>query len=76
MSKEKINFEEFQKKAVAALEILKVVIAESKTAQDIADKAFDIVEDYIVSTKTKVDDAIGLPACKMVRALIGVPDND
>jgi hypothetical protein len=76
MAKVKINLEEFKEKMFENLDNLRDVISESETAQKIIDGFFDVVENYIKESKTKVDDAIGLPACALIRGVIGVPDND
>lgn len=76
MAKVKIDLEDFKKKSREAIKVIGEIIEQSEKAQDIVDAFFDHVEDYIKNTKTKVDDSIGLPACALIRGVLGVPDND
>lgn len=41
-----------------------------------ADKILDIVEDAVMNSETKVDDAVILPLCSTLRATFDIPDND
>ena len=75
-----VNLEDLQKNTKVTVElaiaVLRELLKNSEIAQDVADRAFDIVEEYIAKTPNKIDDTIGLPACAIVRAILGVPDND
>jgi len=40
------------------------------------DLLLDFIEDTVQNSENKLDDAIVLPLCKLIRATFGVPDND
>jgi len=40
------------------------------------DSALDYVEDSVVASENKLDDAVVLPLCSLVRRVLNVPDND
>lgn len=40
------------------------------------DKLFDLVEDFVADTETKVDDTVVLPLVKAARTALDIPDND
>ena len=40
----------------------------------LADKLLDYVEDYVEGTKSRIDDALVLPICKMVRSAFDIPE--
>lgn len=40
------------------------------------DAALDAIENGVEATENKLDDALVLPLCKMVRIAANVPDND
>ena len=42
----------------------------------VADMFLDFIEKFVLGTASKVDDAIVLPICKMVRVTFDIPDND
>lgn len=41
-----------------------------------ADMVLDFAEDYVLGSKSKIDDAIVLPICQTIRATFNIPDND
>ena len=41
-----------------------------------ADMVLDFAEDYVLGTKSTIDDAIVLPICALIRKTFGIPDND
>ena len=41
-----------------------------------ADKVLDFAEDYVLGTKSTLDDRIVLPLCNMIRGTFDIPDND
>ena len=41
-----------------------------------ADKVLDFAEDYVLGTKSELDDRIILPLCNMLRNTFDIPDND
>lgn len=41
-----------------------------------ADMALDFVENFVLGTKSSIDDALVLPICKQIRTAFDVPDND
>lgn len=41
-----------------------------------ADMLLDFAENYVLGTKSTIDDALVLPICKAVRAAFGIEDND
>jgi len=42
--------------------------------KDFADMALDFVEERVLGTKSKVDDALVLPVCAMIRKTFDIPD--
>jgi len=44
--------------------------------QDIGDTILDFAESYVLGTSSKVDDAIVLPMCEIIRATLNMPDDD
>jgi len=40
------------------------------------DKLFDLIEDFVRDSETKVDDATVLPLVKAARIALNIPDND
>lgn len=40
------------------------------------DKLFDLIEDFVKDSDTKVDDTIVLPLIKAARVALNIPDND
>jgi hypothetical protein len=40
------------------------------------DSALDYVEDSVAASESKLDDAVVLPLCSLVRKVLNVPDND
>lgn len=68
-------------KAYLISQLIKVLLAElAKHApglvQDMADSILDFVEDKVVGSASKADDAIVLPICEMLRESFKIPDND
>jgi len=41
-----------------------------------ADMVLDFAEEYVVGSKSEVDDKIVLPLCSAIRAAFDIPDND
>jgi hypothetical protein len=41
-----------------------------------ADMTLDFIENYVAGTKSKIDDALILPLCDMIRKSFDIPDND
>jgi len=41
-----------------------------------ADMVLDFAENYVLGTKSTVDDAMVLPLCAAIRAAFDIPDND
>jgi hypothetical protein len=41
-----------------------------------ADKVLDFAEDYVLGSKSELDDKIVLPICSMIRITFGIPDDD
>ncbi len=39
-----------------------------------ADKLLDFVEDFVVGTKSDIDDKLVLPICDMIRKTFDIPD--
>ncbi len=55
------------------------MIEEMITSENIkkyGDKLFDLIEDFVVDSETKIDDATVLPLIKAARVALGIPDND
>ena len=40
------------------------------------DAGLDYIEDAVIASENKIDDAVVLPACKLVRTVLNIPDND
>jgi len=40
------------------------------------DLLLDFIEDTVQKSENKIDDAMVLPLCKLIRTTFGVPDND
>lgn len=40
------------------------------------DMILDFVEDFVLGTKSTLDDAIVLPVCNALREILNVPDDD
>ena len=63
----------------ALLPILMDVLGEMLSAQRLkgyADTLFDMVEDFVQDSNTKMDDMIVLPVIKAFRIAFDVPDDD
>jgi len=41
-----------------------------------ADMVLDFAEDFVLGTKSSIDDMIVLPVCKAIRSAFGIEDND
>ena len=41
-----------------------------------ADMVLDFAEDFVLGTKSKIDDAIVLPLCAAIRGAFNIPDTD
>jgi len=44
--------------------------------QEIGDTMLDFGENYVLGTKSKVDDVLALPIFSMIRAIANIPDDD
>ena len=44
--------------------------------QEVGDYVLDFAENYVIGSKSKTDDALVLPLCKLLRETINIPDND
>ena len=51
-------------------------ILDEKMIREFIDAGLDAVEDYAANTPNEIDDAILIPACKLVRTITNTPDND
>ena len=40
------------------------------------DMLLDFIEDFVVGTKSEIDDAVILPVCNALRNILDVPDDD
>ncbi len=55
------------------------MIEEMITSENIkkyGDKLFDLIEDFVADSETKIDDATVLPLIKAARIALGIPDDD
>jgi len=59
----------------AALQMLMAVMT-PELMKIFADKILDFLEDYVLGTKSTVDDALILPAVASIRNAFGISDND
>ena len=41
-----------------------------------ADMVLDFAEDFVLGSKSTVDDAIVLPVCSLIRSTFNIPDDD
>jgi len=41
-----------------------------------ADKTIDFAEEYVLGTKSSIDDRIVLPMCELIRRAFDITDND
>lgn len=62
-------------------EIMSLIMREMTKAgfdllKGFADEGLDFLENYVIGTKTDVDDGVILPLCTMIRETFGIPDND
>jgi len=60
---------------VALVAAMKEILSPENVKNTI-DKAFDYVEDKVIASETKWDDALVLPTLKALREALNVPDND
>lgn len=44
--------------------------------KDFADTALDFIEEKVLGTASKIDDALVLPVCNMIRNAFEIPDDD
>lgn len=65
-----------QAKILAGLVQVMLTILTPELLKDFADKILDFAEDKVLGTKSKVDDALVLPLCALVRKTFGIEDND
>ncbi len=56
--------------------IWETILKGGEAMQDIGDTILDFAEDYVLGTKSKIDDAVVLPVCDLIRATLNIPDND
>ena len=59
----------------AILNVLMTVLTKDLLVK-FADTVLDFVEDYVLGTKSEIDDALVLPLCDLIRKSFDVPDND
>jgi len=59
----------------AVLNVLMTVLTKDLLLK-FADMVLDFVEDYVLGTKSEIDDALVLPLCDMIRSSFDIPDND
>ena len=48
----------------------------SEMLKGFVDVILDYVENYVQTSETKIDDAIALPLCQLIRNTFDIPDND
>lgn len=65
-----------QKQLLSVLIGLIMKVLTPELLKDFVDMALDFVEDKVLGSKSKVDDAVVLPLCDMIRKAFNVPDND
>lgn len=59
----------------AILQVLMSVLTED-LLKKFADMVLDFVEDQVLGSASKVDDALVLPLCALLRKTFNIPDND
>ena len=47
-----------------------------ESIRELTDKVLDLVEDAAVDSTNKIDDAVVLPICNLIRNAYNIPDND
>lgn len=61
---------------VSALINALLAVLDNVTVKRVLDKMLDVIEDAVLNSETKVDDAIVLSLCNKIRAELDVPDED
>jgi len=69
----KISTADFMAIAKVIAEEIVAIIQQSDDAKKIVDKALDIVENYVKSSTTKLDDICLNPICALARTVLHVP---
>jgi hypothetical protein len=73
MSTAKISTEEFISIVKVITEEIITIINQSDDAKRIVDKALDIIENYVKSSKTNIDNILLLPLCSLSRSVLHIP---
>ena len=53
-----------------------MMVLKPEAIRMLIDKILDFIEDAVARSETKMDDAIVLPMCNVIREAVNVPDND
>jgi hypothetical protein len=65
-----------QKQLLANLVAALLTLFDSDLLKKFADTIIDFAENFVLGTKSKVDDKLVLPLCDLVRKTFGIEDND
>ena len=63
-------------KILAALVEVLLRVLTPDLVKKFADLVLDFAEKFVLGTASKVDDALVLPLCSLIRATFNIPDND
>ena len=63
-------------KIIASLVSMIMGMMSPELLKTFADKILDFIEDYVIGSKSEIDDRIVLPICDMIRKTFDIPDND
>ena len=55
---------------------LLVGMLDAELLRKFTDMVLDFAENYVIGTKSDIDDRIVLPLCDALRRILNVPDND
>ena len=65
----------FEKMIPMAISYL-LSLAPADVIRELVDKVFDLAEDFVMNSETKIDDAVVLPILAQLREAFNIPDND
>ena len=65
-----------KQKLITTLVQTLLVVLSPELLRRFADMVLDFAENYVLGTKSEIDDSIVLPICQCLRAAFGIEDND
>ena len=63
-------------KLISMLIQLVVSVLTPDLLKQFADMTLDFVENFVIGSKSQVDDKLVLPICNQIRTAFNIPDND